>query len=161
MSSRYRDRTLSLAEIGTELEADFLVEGSVRVAGNHVRVVVRLIDCQSGAHAWADRFDREMADIFSVQDEIVGAVVARLAYSLDEAAGRQRQRDPTWSLSAYSHFLKARAAWRKGEEIEALACLDKAVEIDPDYGRAHAYIGYFIAYSLFSQWYGLAEAETI
>ena len=159
MSSYYRERSASLAEIGRELGANFLVEGSARRAGDRVRVAVQLIDTETGAHVWTDRFDREIADIFALQDEMVGAVVARLAFNLDEAAGKQRQRDPTTSSTAYSHFLRSRTAWRNGEEKLALACLKSAVEIDPDYGRAQAYLGYFYAYSLFSQAAGLDELE--
>lgn len=161
MSSRYRDRGVGLGEIARELGADFLIEGSVRIAGNRVRVGVQLIDAETGAHAWARRFDREMDDIFTVQDEIVGAVVASLAFNLDDAASRQRQRDPTSSNTAYAKFLRARAAWRDGHEQEALQCVEEAARIDPDYGRAHAYIGYFLAYSQFSQWSGLGETETV
>jgi tetratricopeptide (TPR) repeat protein len=144
-----------------KLGIDFLIDGSVRLAANRVRVVVKLIDVETGTHVWGDRFDREMLDVFQVQDEIVSAVIARLAFNLDEAAQKQRQRDPASSGNAYSCFLKARAHWRNGEESLALKCAEQATEIDPLYGRAHAYIAHFYAFSLFSQWTNLGAQETI
>jgi tetratricopeptide (TPR) repeat protein len=111
-------------------------------------------------HAWADHFDRELDDILAVQDEIVAAVVSRLTFNLEGAAGAQRQRDPTTSGTAYTWFLRGRAAWRDGEERKALQLIKKATEIDPDYARAHAYAAWFYAYSEVSQATGLSSEET-
>ncbi len=159
-SPLYRDERPSLAELRRELAIDFLIEGSIRVAGTHVRLVVHLIDADTGAHVWGDKFDREMGDIFEVQDQIVASVIARLAFSLDEASGSQRDRNPTTSSSAYTCFLKARAAWRDGKEQQAMELAQRAVEIDPAYGRAHAFVSHAHAYSLVSQWKPIDEAET-
>jgi tetratricopeptide (TPR) repeat protein len=120
---------------------------------------MQLIDGETGAHVLAEKFDREMEDIFAVQDEIVTAIVARFTFGLDVAAGEQRQRDPTTSSTAYAHFLQARAAWRNGGERGALDHLVKAVEIDPGYARALAYLGFFYSYSRFSLAAELDDAE--
>jgi TolB-like protein len=149
----------NLAEFGKDHGLDFVIGGSIRWSTNRVRVSVRLVDIQSGAHVWADHFDRELDDILTVQDEIVVAVVSRLAFNLEGAAGDQRQRDPTTSGTAYTWFLKSRAAWRDGEEKKALQLIKKATEVDPDYARAHAYAAWFYAYGTFSQAQGLSSDE--
>lgn len=159
ISSQFNEKSYDLAAISKELGVDFILDGSVRLAGNAIRVVVELIDAETGSHAWGDRFYCEMTDIFMVQDEIVGAVIGRLAFNLTEAAGRKRERDPTCSSSAYTHFLQARVAWRAGDGLQALAWAQKAVEIDPDYGRAHAYIGFFHAFGNFGQWTDMGVTE--
>jgi Tfp pilus assembly protein PilF len=109
---------------------------------------------------WGERFDFEMEDVFSVQDEIVDAIISHLAFNLDDVAGAKRQKDPTTSETAYTYFLKARSLWRAGKETEAMRLAQKAVEADPNYGRAHAYVAYFYGYSLFSQHLGLGPDET-
>jgi adenylate cyclase len=139
------------AAISQELGVDFILDGSVRTAGSAIRVVVELIDADTGAHAWGDRFNCDKADIFAVQDDIVGAVIGRLAFNLTDAAGRKRQRDPTTSGSAYTQFLQAKVAWRESKARLAMQHAEKAVEIDPAYGRAHAYIAFFLGFSHFNQ----------
>jgi TolB-like protein len=159
-TAAYKDQARVITEIGRELRANFIIEGSVRLASDRVRVAVQLVDAETGTHEWADRFDRELADLLVVQDEITSAVVSRLTFNLDGAAAVQRQRDQTTSGTAYSHFLKARAAWQDGEEGFALDCLKRAIAIDPHYGRALAYAAYFYAYAEFSQAAGLQPEET-
>jgi adenylate cyclase len=159
LSSHYRESGTARTEISKELGVDFVICGSVRTAAKAFRVVVQLIDIDTGAVAWGDRFDREIGGLFAMQDEIVAAVVARLSYNLDAAAEKQRRRDPTSSGSAYVQFLQARSHWRNAAPRRALACALKAIEMDPDYGRAHAYAGYFYAYGRFGQWFDLTIAE--
>lgn len=159
LSSHYRESETVRTQISKDLGVDFMICGSVRVGGDAIRVVVQLVDVETGAVAWGDRFNREIGDMFAIQDGIVGAVVARLAYNLDAAAERQRRRDPTSSGNAYAQFLQARSHWRNGAPQRALACALKAIEIDPGYGRAHAYVGYFYAFGRFGQWYDLTLSE--
>ncbi len=161
LSSQFRGAETDLAEAARRLFVDFIIDGSVRRYESAVRIAVRLIDTGSGAHVWGARFDREAGDLLSIQDEIVGAVVAKLAFNLDEAAERQRRRDPTTSEGAYVQFLLARSSWRAGDAVKALASAERALEIDPSYARAHAYVAYFLAFDLFGQWYGLSEAESV
>jgi adenylate cyclase len=126
-----------------------------------MRVAVHLVDASSGEHVWNDRIEREVDDVFALQDEIVQRVVRQLTFDLDEAVSKQRERDPTTSNSAYSLFLKGRNSWRNGDESGALKSLLEAVAADAGYARAVAYVGYFYAYSLFSQTLDLDEMETI
>ncbi|MCB1377655.1 MAG: winged helix-turn-helix domain-containing protein [Alphaproteobacteria bacterium] len=161
LSSPFGNRRGDLAAISRELGVEFIIDGSLRLSGNRLRVSAQLIEVESGRHVWGDHFEREMTDIFAVQDEIVGAVIGRLALNLDEAAGKKRLRDPTSSSSAYTCFLQARAAWRQGDEKAALDFAAKAVAIDPDYARAWAYLAHFHAYGLFNFATGLSDAETI
>lgn len=160
-TSAYKGKTVSIIEIGRQLGVNFIVEGSVRQSGNRVRVTVQLIDVESNAHVWADKFDREIEDIFAVQDEIVTTILARFTFNLDDAAAEQRQRSPTTSATAYTHFLQARAAWRRGNENEARDRLVAAVKADPYYGRALAYLSFFFAYSRFSLAAGLDDADAV
>jgi adenylate cyclase len=159
LSSHYRESETALAKVSKDLGVDFVICGSVRAGADSIRVVVQLVDVETGAVAWGDRFRRETGDMFAIQDEIVGAVVARLAYNLDAAAEKQRQRDPTSSESAYVQFLQARSHWRNGAPKHALSCALKAIEMDPEYGRAHAYAGYFYSYGRFGQWFDLTLSE--
>jgi TolB-like protein/Tfp pilus assembly protein PilF len=160
-TAAYKGKLLDSLEIGRRLGVDFVVEGSVRRSDNRVRVTAQLIDIESGTHVWADKFDREIDDIFAVQDEIVTTILARLTFNLDDAAADQRRRSPTTSVTAYSHFLQARAAWRRGNENEARDRLLAAIDADPHYARALAYLGFFFAYSRFSLAAGLDDADAV
>ena len=151
----------SVLALAHDLAVDFILEGKLRLVDHAVRLNVRLLDAATGAQVWGERFDFEMADVFSVQDSIVDAVIAHLAFNLDDAAGAKRLKDPTTSETAYTYFLKARSVWRAGKEVEAMQLAQKAVEVDPDYGRAHAYVAFFYGYSLYSQHLGLDSDETI
>jgi TolB-like protein len=155
----YKGRAVKVEDVRRDLGADFVVEGSVRHAGGRVRVTVQLIDAETSAHVWAERFDRDLEDIFAVQDEIVNQIVARLAFNLDDAAAGQRRRNPTKSATAYSHYLEARAAWRNGDEATARDHLLEAIRIDPKYGRALAYLAFFHSWSLWSGTSRVSEAE--
>lgn len=156
-----KGKSVNVVDAGRHLGANFVVEGSVRRVGNRVRITAQLIDAENGAHVWADKFDREIDDIFAVQDEIVTAILARFTFALDVASGEQRQRNPTTSATAYTHFLQARAAWRRGAERVAHEHLLSAVELDPTYAQALAYIAFFYAYGRFSLTTGLDDAEAM
>lgn len=155
----YKGRQVTAQDVRRELKSDFIVEGSIRQAGSNIRVTVQLIDAHTGAHAWAERFDRSFNDIFAIQDEIVLAIVSRLHFNLDEAAALQRQRDPTTSASAYSCFLRALAAWRSGSEKGAIDLLNDAIRMDPNYARALAQLAFHYSYSRFSLSSDLPDEE--
>ena len=155
----YKGRAMRAQEVGRELNADFVVEGSVRQAGKNVRVTVQLIDAKTGAHSWAERFDRLFEDIFAVQDEIVTAILARLQFNLDEAAATQRQRDSTTNATAYTYCLRARASWRSGDESAAIAQLQEAVRLDPEYARALGQLSFHYAYGMFSRSLAITDRE--
>jgi TolB-like protein len=156
----YKDQQKPLHEVARDLKVDFVVEGSVRQSGTRLRITVQLIDASNNTHVWGEHFDREFSDVFVLQDEIVTAIVAQLAFSLDEAAGEQRRRNPTTSVSAFSHFLQARAAWRIGAEKTARDHLLEALNIDPNYAQALAYLSFFHCYTLFTFATDLKPEET-
>ncbi|WP_165410331.1 adenylate/guanylate cyclase domain-containing protein [Rhizobium ruizarguesonis] len=147
----YKGQSVNVAEVGRQLGADFVLEGSVRLAGQRVRATVQLIDAQTGAHVFAEKFDREMADIFAVQDEIVEAIIGRLFFNLQEVAGLVRGRTSTTSVSAYTSWLRAGAAWRNGDEQGAREHMHEAIRIDPTYTPALASLGLLYAYWRFSE----------
>lgn len=118
-SFAYKGRNLDIREVGRELGVETVLEGSVRQAGDQVRITAQLIDTESGFHLWSETYDRKLADIFQVQDEIAGAIVEKLRIELGPKDQRLAMRDkaPTRDVEAYEHYLKGRAAWkRRGEE---------------------------------------------
>ncbi len=155
----FKGRSVNVAEVGRQLGADFVLEGSIRLAGERMRATVQLIDAQTGAHVFAEKFDREMADIFAVQDEIVEAIVGRLFFNLQDAAGSVRGKNPTTSISAYTSWLRALAAWRNGDDPATREHLHEAIRIDPTYAPALAGLGATYAYWRFSEPSAATDAE--
>lgn len=147
----YKGRVANIPEVGKQLGARYVLEGSVRTGGNRVRVTAQLIDAATGGHVWAERFDREMADVFAVQDEIVGAIAGTLSYGLIDFSVASRKSAPTDNLTAYEHVLKGRAAWRRGAAQETRAHFERAAELDPKYGTALASLAFFYAYDIYAQ----------
>ncbi|MBY5854272.1 adenylate/guanylate cyclase domain-containing protein [Rhizobium ruizarguesonis] len=155
----YKGQSVNVAEVGRHLGADFVLEGSVRLAGQRMRASVQLIDTQTGAHVFAEKFDREMTDIFAVQDEIVEAIIGRLFFNLQDIAGIVRGRTSTTSISAYTSWLRAGAAWRNGDEQGAREHMHEAVRIDPTYAPALASLALIYAYWRFSEPSAATDAE--
>ena len=151
-SFSYKGKALKVQDIGRELGVAYIVEGSVRKAGNRVRVTAQLIEAASGNHVWAERYDRELEDIFDLQDEITQTVVALLPVRLQGALVETVRRKPSENLSAYDCFLHGRWLYDQssGQDPLALERLTQAVEIDPDCAPAHAYIALAHAYSLYT-----------
>jgi TolB-like protein len=150
----FKGRVANIPEVGRQLGARYVLEGSVRTGGNRVRVTAQLIDAATGGHVWAERFDRELADIFAVQDEIVGAIAGRLAQGLVDAAVSSSRNKPTDSLTAYDRLLRGRASWRRGFAADAREHWTKAVEADPLYAPALAGLSFVYAYDVFTQLIG-------
>ncbi len=142
-SFAFRDERIGVAEIARRLGVRYVIEGSIRRAGNRVRITAQLIDAASGAHLWADRYDRELEDIFAVQDEVVRTVVATVAGRLETAGAEFAKRKPPESLIAYDYVLRGIEQLNlDGEEhnAEARRLFEKAVELDPRYAAGHAYL---------------------
>lgn len=150
-ASTYKGSSVDVAEVGRRLGADFVVEGSIRLAGQRMRATVQLIDAQTGSHVFAEKFDREMTDIFAVQDEIVDCVLGRLFFNLQDAAGTKRAKNPTTSVSAYTFWLRSHAAWRNGDERLAREHMHEAIRVDPHYAPALAALSLLYAYWRFSE----------
>ncbi|MBT5781311.1 MAG: adenylate/guanylate cyclase domain-containing protein [Rhodospirillaceae bacterium] len=138
----YKGKAVDVTEVGRELGVRYVVEGSVRKAGNRLRITVQLIDATDGHHLWAERYDREMEDVFEVQDEITQVIVANLPRRVEAAHLEQSKNKPTENMAAYDYLLRAKDHHHKrSKEDNALAIelAKKAIELDPDYGQAHAW----------------------
>jgi adenylate cyclase len=140
-SSRARAASADAREIARRLHVRSLLEGSVRQAGERVRVAVRLNDAQTGFQLWADRYDREARDIFAVQDEIARAVVAALRVALTPGQAARLWRPGTREVRAYDCYLRGRRLYERYATVEveaAIPLFSRAVELDPSYPQAHA-----------------------
>jgi tetratricopeptide (TPR) repeat protein len=128
-----------LNQIAAELGVGYVVEGSVRKSGERVRITVQLNDVATGSHLWAERYDRNLADVFSVQDEITEAIVAAIEPQLYAAENFRAQRKPPDSMDAWDLVMRALSHyWRvtRQDYVVAQALLEKAISIDPNYGQA-------------------------
>src|SRR5215472_13194218 len=136
----YKGRAVDVKQIGRELGVRYVLEGSVRKAGNRVRITGQLIDSTTSAHLWADRFDGSMEDVFDLQDKVTASVVAAIAPKLEQAEIARSRRKPTESLDAYDYYLRGLAAihlWTKSGCAEALAHFYRAMELDPAFASAY------------------------
>jgi adenylate cyclase len=142
----YKDKSaVSIPDVARELGVRYVLEGSVRKAGNRVRVTAQLIDSTTGGHVWADRFDRDLTDIFAVQDELTREIVAALKVSLTVDDQERLAHSRKINVDAYNLFLRAREKTLWGSKIgniEARKLLDAAIAIEPDYSAAHAHIAF-------------------
>ena len=142
-SFAYKAREVDVRQIGRELGVETVLEGSVRQSGGQVRITAQLIDAETGFHLWSETYDRQLADIFQVQDEIAKAIVAKLKIELAPADQQlaQRQKAPTQDVEAYELYLQGRAIWkRRGEDNlrRAIELYQAALGHDPGFARAHA-----------------------
>ena len=133
-SFTYRGCAVDVKQIGRELGVRYVLEGSVRKSGTHVRVAGQLIDATTGAHLWADRFDGELADIFDLQDQVTASVVGAVGPRLERAEIERAKQKPTESLDAYDYYLRGLASVYRGNSdgiAAALKMLYRAIESDP------------------------------
>jgi len=146
-------------QVGEELGAEYLVEGSVRTSGNRIRVSAQLTETTGAKQLWAERYDRELEDVFVVQDEIVSAIAAELGVSLTVAAEARTRSLPPEKLTAYDLLLKGRAAWWRGNVNEGFRLVEEAAAIDPNYAAAQAWLALQYAYQNYSASMDLAPEE--
>ncbi len=138
----YKGKATKIQEVARELGVQYVVEGSVRKAGNRVRVTVQLIDAATDRHLWAQRYDRELEDIFAIQDEVTRAIVAALPARVEAAAHERVKRKPTEDMAAYECLLAAKVLHHRStveDNAQALHLLERAIELDPEYAHAHAW----------------------
>jgi adenylate cyclase len=138
-SFAYKGKSPDLRQVGRELGVGYVLEGSLRNAGNRVRITGQLIDTTSGAHIWADRFEGPLDDIFELQDEVASRIVGAIEPKLRSAEIERARRKPTQSLDAYDLYLRALAEFRKWTPeswSEAIGLLGRALAIDPRYASA-------------------------
>jgi adenylate cyclase len=137
----YKSKPIKVQQVAQELGVRFVLEGSVRKAGSRVRVTGQLIDSKDGGHVWADRYDRELTDIFAIQDEITHAIVDQLKVKLLPEEKKAIATPPTKNVEAYTYYLRGRQfiyMCSKSYVLLAQRMFAKAVELDPDYARAYA-----------------------
>jgi TolB-like protein/Tfp pilus assembly protein PilF len=139
-SFQYKGRSVDVKQVGRELGVRYVLEGSVRKSVGRLRITGQLIDAETGAHLWADRFDGEREDIFDLQDQVTARVVGAIAPRLEEAEIARVTRKPTASLDAYDYFLRGMAGlhqWSREGNEEALAHFYRAIDLDPNFATAH------------------------
>ncbi len=141
-SFAYRGKSIDIRQIARELGVKYVLEGSARRVANRVRINAQLIDAGAGGHIWADRFDRDLADIFAVQDEVIGKIVEALVGKLTAANLKERYRPA--SLEAYDLCLRGRAAWAHSREagVEAIPLFERAIALDPNYSDAYIWLAF-------------------
>ena len=140
-SFTYKGKTVDIRQVGRELGVRYVLEGSVRKAGNKVRITGQLIDAATGVHLWADHFDGGLEDIFDLQDQITANVVGAIAPRLQQVEIERSKHKPTESLDAYDYYLRGIALYAKYTKEttdEALRLLSNAIELDPDFASAYA-----------------------
>ena len=134
-----------MKQVGRELGVRYVLEGSVRKSGNRIRVTAQLVEAATGNHVWAERYDRDLADIFAVQDEITERVVAAIEPELYAAEQVRSQSKPPDSLDAWECVIRALSLIGQGtrdENTEAEALCRRAIAIAPGYGRAHSLLAW-------------------
>jgi adenylate cyclase len=141
----YKGRAVDMKQVGRELGVRYVLEGSVRRSSNRIRITAQLAEAATGNHVWAERYDRDLADIFAVQDEIAERVVAAIEPELYAAEQVRSQGKPPNSLDAWECVIRALSCIGQGtrdENTKAEALCRRAIAIAPDYGRAHSLLAW-------------------
>jgi adenylate cyclase len=138
----HKGKAVKVQEVAREFGVDYVLEGSVRKAGDRIRVTVQLIDAETDRHIWAERYDRKLEDIFAIQDEMTCAIAATLPGRVEAATHDRAKRKPTDNMAAYECVLTAKVLHHRSireDNAEAQHLLDRAVLLDPNYAHAHAW----------------------
>ena len=159
-NSSFQYRGVDVRQVGRELGVRYLLEGSVRRSGERVRISMRLIECTTGRHLWTTRFDRNLTDIFEVQDEVAHNVALALAIKLTTGMRRRGKYQGTNSLECYDSFLRGREAyWQltKHSHAQAELLLKRAIELDPNFSPPHALLAGLYLLSFINRWHEKAD----
>jgi TolB-like protein len=157
----YKGKAVHLKQIAEELGVRYVLEGSVRKGGDQLRITAQLNDVATGSHIWAERYDRSIADVFAVQDEITEAIIAAIEPQLYAAENFHAKRKPPDSMDAWDLVMRALSYyWRvtRQDNVVAQALLEKATAIDPHYGQA---LGLLAASQTFAAHMGWAEMDAV
>jgi TolB-like protein/cytochrome c-type biogenesis protein CcmH/NrfG len=160
----YKGRTVHLRQIAEELGVRYVVEGSVRKDGDRVRITAQLNDTATGSHLWAERYDRQLADVFAVQDEITERIVAAIEPQLYAAESFRAGRKPPGSMDAWDLLMRALSHyWRvtRQDHVVAQALLEKAIALDPNYGKALGLLGTSYMFTAHMGWMEMAAAMPV
>lgn len=158
-SFAFKGGKIGINEVGHKLGVQYIVEGSVRRAGNTVRITAQLIEAETGNHLWAERYDRELDDIFSVQDDVTKSIVAVLPGRVQDSVADRASRMSTVNMKAYEYMLQGkhlRDGLNAEDNARARVALEKALKLDPNYARAYMYLADTYVVDL---WLGLAEED--
>jgi non-specific serine/threonine protein kinase len=141
----YRDKPVTAPQVGRELNAAFVLGGSLRRAGNRLRITAQLVETHTGHAVWAQRFDREMDDVFEVQDEIARSIAQAFRINLSPQEEEKIASKPTQNSVAYDYYLRGRSYARRESLEFALQMYEQAIKLDPNFALAHAGIAYICA----------------
>jgi adenylate cyclase len=147
----YKGKTVKPEQVGQELGVQYILEGSIRKANSRVRITAQLIDATTSYHLWAERYDRDLQDIFAVQDEVTRKIVAALEVKLTEREQQRLGRAPTGNLEAYDYYLqglKCHALTTEEANVQARQLFERAIRLDPQFAAPYAYLGW----TYFEQW---------
>ncbi len=161
-SFHYKGTSPKVQDVGRELGVAYVVEGSVRKAGNRVRVTAQLVESESGNHVWAERYDRDLEDIFAVQDDLTRTFVSTIAGRIEAVGHRRASRMSADSLQAHDLVLRARRhtyAFTRPDNAEAQKLLARAIALDPANARAHAALSMSHMLDWFSHWVKEGDAS--
>jgi serine/threonine protein kinase/Flp pilus assembly protein TadD len=156
----YRDKPVTAPQVGQELNAAYVLSGSLRRAGNRLRITTQLVETRTRHSVWAERYDRQMEDVFAIQDEIAQSIAAALKVMLTESEKQAIAKAPTADVKAYDYYLRGRQFFyqfrRRGYDF-ARQLFTRAIEIDPGYARAYA--GVADCYSYLYMYWEASEAN--
>ena len=157
----YKGKAVKVQEVAREFGVDYVLEGSVRKAGDRIRVTVQLIDAETDRHIWAERYDRDLEDIFAIQDEMTRAIVATLPGRVEAATHDRAKRKTTDNMAAYDCVLAAKVLHHRStreDNAEAQRLLDRALALDPNYAHAHAWKACVLGQTWVYDWCAEREA---
>ena len=157
----YKGKAVNVQSVAREFAVDYVLEGSVRKAGGRVRVTVQLIDAETDRHIWAERYDRDLEDIFAIQDEMTRAIVATLPGRVEAATHDRAKRKRTDNMAAYECVLAAKVLHHRSnrdDNMQAQHLLDRALALDPNYAHAHAWKACVLGQTWVYNW--CADRET-
>jgi adenylate cyclase len=148
-SSQYKGKAVDVRQVGRELGVHYVLQGSIRRGGGRVRISVQLIDALTGIHRWAERYERQLEDVFAVQDEVARTIVAILAAHVNRAEIARTLNKPPETWQAYDYYLRATdkhasffSSYKAGELYEVRRLLEQSLAIDPNYARAYARLAF-------------------
>ncbi|RWC33622.1 adenylate/guanylate cyclase domain-containing protein [Mesorhizobium sp.] len=162
-SFTFKGQNVHVQEVGTKLGVRHVLEGSVRKVGNRVRITAQLIDAISGGHLWAERFDRDLTDIFAVQDDVTQQIVGALALNLTTDARQRLAPEHPRNTEAYDCFLRGRELWHrltKDTNVAARDLLQRATELDPNFASAYAFLALTHGIDYLNRW-GASPPESM
>ncbi|TGQ68201.1 MAG: tetratricopeptide repeat protein [Mesorhizobium sp.] len=162
-SFTFKGQNVHVQEVGAKLGVRHVLEGSVRKSGNRVRITAQLIDAISGGHLWAERFDRDLTDIFAVQDDVTQQIVGALALNLNEDARLRLAPEHPRNTEAYDCFLRGRELWHrltKETNVASRDLLRRATELDPNFASAYAFLALTHGIDYLNRW-GASPQESM